>query len=161
MAEGEFALVRQHLEAARLKPHSIRTLSWGDHDFYALLADAAAQQRDRAALHAYAPPALALAEQLGHRFYQALALRAWGVLHRFEGDYDAAFTRLNAALDIFRALGAPWQIGRTLAELGELARVRGSESTARQHLTEALAAFASLGALPDVARTRVALRALG
>jgi tetratricopeptide (TPR) repeat protein len=161
MAEGEFALVRQHLEAARLKPHSIRTLSWGDHDFYALLADAAAQQRDLAALQEYAPQALALAEQLEHRFYQALAQRAWGVLHRLEGDYDAALARLSAALNIFRALDTQWQIGRTLVELGELAHTRGDESTARQHLTEALAAFQSLGALPDVTRTRAALRALG
>jgi hypothetical protein len=43
------------------------------------------------------------------------------VLHRLEGDYDAALARLSAALDIVRALDTHWQIGRTLVELGELA----------------------------------------
>jgi hypothetical protein len=46
MAEGEFALVRQHLEGMLNQ-----TAEWvGDHDLYAMLADAAAQQRDLAAL---------------------------------------------------------------------------------------------------------------
>ena len=51
MAEGEFALTTQALELALTSQGE-----WiGDHDLYAVLADAAALQRDEIALRRYAP----------------------------------------------------------------------------------------------------------
>jgi len=72
MAEGEFALVRQHLEIALSK-----SATWvGEHDLYAMLADAAAQQRDEAALRQYTPLAEETASRYDHKLYQAVAHRA-------------------------------------------------------------------------------------
>ena len=74
MGEGEFTLIRQHLESA-----VNLSLAWvGDHDVYAALTDAAARQGDEAALRQYAPPAEALADDLiaharfrvGRKLYQ-------------------------------------------------------------------------------------------
>lgn len=157
MAEGEFALVRQHLEIALSK-----SAAWvGEHDLYAMLADAAAQQRDEAALRQYAPLAEDAAARYDHKLYQAIAHRAWGVAHQLAGRsaYAEAETRLQQALALFRGLNARWQIGRTLFELGELAAARDEAAAAREHLSLALAAFEEMKAAPDAARTRARLEA--
>jgi tetratricopeptide (TPR) repeat protein len=155
MAEGEFALVRQYLEIALNK-----TASWvGEHDLYAMLADAAAQQRDVAALQQYAPLAEELAARYDHKLYQAIAHRAWGVAHRLAGKYAEAEVRLKQALDLFQQLATPWQIGRTLFELGEVALSRTENTAAQKHFSRALVAFEELGALPDATRTREKLAA--
>ena len=153
MAEGEFALVRQHLEHALGK-----TATWvGEHDLYAMLADAAAQQRDEAALQQYAPLAEEAAARYDHKLYRAIAHRARGVAHRLKGEYTEAEVRLRQALGLFRGLDTRWQIGRTLFELGELTRARGDSTGAREHFALALAAFGEMKAAPDAARTRAAL----
>src|SRR5512143_2455555 len=126
MAEGEFALVEQHLEGALQKRFAngsqvFNNGSWpGDHDLFAMLADAAAQQADEAMLRKYAPLAEALAMRYGHVLYQAVAHRGWGVAHRLAGEYPEAEARLQQALTLFQQLGTAWQTGRTLADLGEL-----------------------------------------
>lgn len=156
MGEGEFTLVRQHLEAA-----VGLSLSWvGDHDVYAALTDAASRQGDEAAIRQYAPRAEALAARYGHRLYQAIAHRAWGVVHRLAGEYVDAEARLNHALSLFSGLNARWQIGRTLYELGELAAVQTNTAHARDYFTRALAEFQAIRAAPDVARTQAALARL-
>ena len=156
MAEGEFALVRQHLEAALPQ-----TAEWvGDHDLYAMLADAAARQDDLPALQRYAPLAEEAAIRYDHRLYQAIAHRAYGLAHRLAGEYDQAQDRLQKALDIFRQHEARWQIGRTYFELGRLAQDRADGAAAIGHLTNALAEFEKQGAIPDMARTRAALAEL-
>jgi hypothetical protein len=160
MAEGEFVLLRQHLQAAVSAAVSLRGLPCSDHDLYAMLADAAAQQRDLAALRAYAPRAATLAESDGHVLYQAIAQRALATLCRLEGNAAAAETRLQQALDLFRTLGTPWQVARTQVELGELARARSDRDRARGLLAAALAGFDALGAVPDAARVAAALRTL-
>lgn len=105
MAEGELALVRQILETALQTPSE-----WiGDHDLYASLADAAAQQRDEAALRQYAARAEETARQYEHTLYEAIAHRAWGVTHRLADDYAAAEVRLLQALDLFHSLQTRWQ----------------------------------------------------
>lgn len=155
MAEGEFALVRQHLEIALSK-----SAAWvGEHDLYAMLADAAAQQCDQAALHQYAPLAEEAAARYEHKLYQAIAHRAWGVAHRLKGEHAEAEARLQQALALFRGLDTRWQIGRTLFELGELARVRPDAAGAREHFSLALAAFEEMSAAPDAARAHAALEA--
>jgi len=157
MAEGEFALVRHHLEDALQ-----RTGAWvGDHDLYAMLADAAAQQRDQAALREYAPLAEETARRYDHTLYQAVAHRAWGVLHWLTGAAPAAEARLNLALALFQQLETRWQVGRTLFELGELALARLEAGTAREYFSRAHTAFEQLGAGRDAARTRARLASLG
>ncbi len=153
MAEGEFALVRQNLEIALQK-----TAAWvGEHDLYAMLADAAAQQRDGEALRQYAPLAEEAARRYEHQLYQAIAHRAWGVAHHLAGEQAEAEARLQQALELFRGLGTRWQIGRTLFELGGLAQAQGDAAGARERLTLALAAFEEMKAAPDAARTRAHL----
>ena len=150
MAEGEFVIVRKYLEIAVNK-----TATWvGEHDLYAMLADAAAQQRDESALQKYAPLADEFASHYDHKLYQAIAHRAWGVVHRLASQYPEAEIRLNRALELFQKLEARWQIGRTFTELGEVAHSHAENTAAREHFSHALSAFEGIGVLPDVARTR-------
>ncbi|MGH2619794.1 MAG: hypothetical protein ACRDHG_04385 [Anaerolineales bacterium] len=157
MAEGEFALVRQHLEAALLQ-----TVEWvGDHDLYAMLADVAVRQGDLPGLQHYAPLAEESATRYNHPLYLAVAQRAFGVAHRLVGEYDRAQARLKEALDSFTQIGAHWQIGRTHFELGELARARGDAATAIGQLRIARDEFDKQGAVPDRNQARAALAELG
>ena len=150
MAEGEFARVRKYLEIAFGK-----TATWiGEHDLYAMLVDAAAQQRDADALRHYAPVAEELAIHYDHKLYQAIAHRAWGVAHQLAGQHVEAEVRLKRALESFEALDTRWQIGLTLFELGDLALSCTDNQAAREHFSRALAAFEEMSALPDAMRTR-------
>ena len=163
MAEGEFALVRQHLEMALpktgLPPGN--AAPGADHDLYAMLADACALQRDEAAIRQYAPLAEEAAAQCGHQLYLGIAHRAWGVAHCLAGEFAESQARLQKALDIFQSLDTRWQLGRTLFELGDLARAQKDLAGARDHFTRALAAFTEMEAAPDAARARVRLDSLG
>jgi tetratricopeptide (TPR) repeat protein len=150
MAEGEFALVQKYLEIGLNK-----TAAWvGEHDLYAMLADAAVQQRDEAALQKYAPLAEEFASRYDHKLYQGIAHRAWGVSHRLAGHYAESRTRLQQALELFQQLDTRWQIGRTFFELGELDLARVENTQAREQFSRALSAFEAMGASPDLARTR-------
>lgn len=156
MGEGEFTLIRGHLEAALNL-----SLAWvGDHDVYAALTDAASRQGDEAAIREYAPQAEALAARYGHALYQAIAQRAWGVAHRLAGEYREADERLSQALALFSGLNTRWQMGRTLFELGELAAVQGRTVEARERFAGALAAFVAMRAAPDAGRTQATLEKL-
>ena len=157
MAEGEFALVRQHLEAAL--PQAAEWV--GDHDLYAMLADAAARQGELPALQRYAPLAEEAAIRYDHRLYQAIAHRSYGLAHRLAGEYDQAQDRLQQALDIFTQHEARWQIGRTYFELGRLDQDRADGAASIGHFTNALVEFEKQGAVPDADRTRAALAELG
>ena len=157
-AKGEFALVQQHLEFGLGRPDMHTNLTpAGTHDFYAMLADVAAQQHDLAALRQYAPQAEALAARYGHSLYLAIAHRAWGVAHRLDGSLGEAESRLQQALALFEGLGTRWQIGRTWYELGEVAQASGRTAQAREHFTRALESFETMQAAPDAERTRAAL----
>jgi tetratricopeptide (TPR) repeat protein len=124
-----------------------------------MLVDAAAQQRDAAALGQSAPLLEELAARYDHKLYQAIAHRARGVAHRLAGQTADAEIRLKQALELFETLNTRWQIGRTLFELGELALSTKNES-AREYFSRALTAFEGMGALPDAARTREKISAL-
>ena len=160
MAEGEFALMQQHLNAALKVGLSIGADPGGDHDVYALLVDAAAQQRDPAALQKYAPLAEQTAARIDHKLHMAIAYRAWGVAHTLAGEVPQAEARFQQALEIFINYPAPWQIGSTLFEMGELARAQSKTEQARDYFSRALSAFEELGAAPFLARTRTALEKL-
>lgn len=155
MGEGEFALVRQHLET------SIHSASWwiSDHDIYATLVDTAVLQRDEAGIRQFAPQAEELATRYGHTLYQAIAHRAWGVAHRLAGETTKAEARLKQALALFSNLNTRWQMGRTLFELGELAAPTDT-AQARDYFSRALVQFEAMRAAPDAARTRSALERL-
>jgi tetratricopeptide (TPR) repeat protein len=160
MAEGEFALMQQHLEAALAMSALSGAAPGGDDDLYAMLVDAAAQQRDPAALRKYAPLAEESATGIGHKLHLAIAHRAWGVAHTLAAEYPHSEARFKQALDIFTAYPAPWQIGRTLFEMGELARAQMKAEQARDYFSRALSAFEELRAAPYAARVRAALEAL-
>jgi len=157
MAEGEFALVRQHLEAALPQ-----TADWvGDHDLYAMLADAAAREGNLPALHRYAPLAEESAVRYDHRLYRAIADRAFGVAHRLAGEHSQAQARLEQALELFSELETNWQTGRTYFELGAVAQAQSNTAGAIRFFSNALAEFERQGAGPDVIRTQAALAKLG
>jgi len=160
MAEGEFALAWNHLEVAGSKPVSARGLLFHDNELYSMIVDLAVLQRDEAALRQYAPLAEEATLRDGHMLCQAVAHRAWGVLHRFQGEYAAAETRLNQALELFQGLETNWQIGRTLSELAELSHAQANPVEARDYFSRALIAFEEMGALPDMKRTKPAMELL-
>ena len=160
MAEGEFALVRDHLEAAGSKPVSAKGLLFHDNELYFMYADLAVLQRDEATLRQYAPLAEETAVRDGHILYQASAHRAWGVMHWLQGEYTAAETRLNQALELFEGLETRWQIGRTLYELAELAHAKANPIEASDYFSRAYAAFEEIGAVPDMMRTQAVLESL-
>jgi hypothetical protein len=122
-----------------------------------MLVDAAARQRDIAALEEYAPLAEERAARYEHKLYQAIAQRAWGVAHRLRGAYPEAESRLYQALEMFEELGTRWQIGRTLFELGELELDRSNPGRAREYFSQAMNAFEEVQAAPDEESTRVRL----
>jgi len=153
VAQGEFALVKELLEKAIHKPSQLVT----DYDVYAVLVDVAVQQRDRDALRKYAPALEESAVALEHNLYLAAANRAWGVLHRLEGQYELAEARLLEAVAMFEGLDTRWQLGRTHVEMGELAAERSQPAEAKQHYATALTLFEEMGAAPDVKRARDAL----
>ena len=157
MAEGEFALVKDYLEAAGKTPLETRGMPINDNELYFMLADLAVLQRDEVALRQYAPLAEQAAERDGHMLFQASAQRALGVLHRLAGDHAKAETHLQQALQIFEELETRWQIGRTLAELGELATARADPAQARDYYVRALESFTEMEAVPDMARTQAVL----
>ena len=160
MAEGEFALVKDHLEAAGKMPVSSRGFLMNETERFFLLADLAVLERDAVALRQYAPPAEEMARRDGHILFQASAHRAWGVLHRLNGDYAEAEVRLNQALELFQGLETRWQIGRTFYELAELALARTETAEAHDYFSRALVAFEGIRAVPDAERTRAALASL-
>ena len=148
--------MRQHLEIALHK-----SAAWvGEHDLYAMLVDAAAQQRDAAGLRQYAPLAEEAASRYDHKLYRAIAHRAWGVTHRLAGQPVESASRLQEALGLFEQLGTRWQIGRTLFELGELGISQNQSEAARDYFSRALSLFEAMQAAPDAARARAMLERL-
>ncbi len=128
-----------------------------EHIVYMMLAEAAARIPDSEALKRFATRLEELAGRDHHRPYLAVANRAWGIVHRLEGDYDRADSRLREALSIFKELESRWQIGRTELEMAELKKAIVDREGARDHLTKALALFKALGAGPDLANAQAAL----
>ena len=157
MAEGEFADVRSHLEEGL--NHSAEWV--GDHDLYALLAEAAVGEENLEVLMKYAPLAEETALRYGHNLYQAIANRSWGVAHRLAGEFSQAEDRLNRALVSFQNMGTRWQVGRTLVELGLLNYARGELALAGDFFRKALVEFSSLAASNDTKRVHALLEGLG
>lgn len=150
MAQGEFALVKTHLEKALQIPE----IHAADPDLIAMLVDVAVQQRDVTALRKYTPLLEERASPLEHKLYLATTHRAWGVLRRLEGQYEKAENQLEQAVAMFSELNARWQLGRTHIEQGDLAVCRSETDEARQQYTWALNLFAEMAAVPDAERAK-------
>ncbi len=127
------------------------------HIVYMMLVDAAVIARDVPTILQYAPLLEELAIKDDHQPYLAIAHRAFGIAHRLTGEYDQSEERLLKALNIFESLGAPWQIGRTLAELGELAVARNQNDTSQEFFRGALKAFEEIKAVPEIEKTKAAI----
>lgn len=127
------------------------------HDLYAMLTDVAVQERDGDALREYTPILEEKATALEHKLYLATAHRAWGLLHRMEGEFKEAKRRLEEAAALFQGLDARWQLGLTHLELAEVASERSDRTEANQQNLRALELFEELGAVPFADRARRAL----
>jgi len=160
MAEGEFALMQQHLDAALKIDLSRGAAPGSEHRYYALMVDAAAQQKDTVGLEKYAPLAEASAALIDNKLHLAIAYRSWGVAHTLAGEYSQAEGRFQQALEIFTNYPAPWQIGRTLFNMGELAHAKMEIGSACNYFSHALSVFEKLQAAPYAARSRAALETL-
>lgn len=132
----------------------------GDLDMYVMAVDAAARAQDQNRLSQYLPVAEEATARAAHKLHAAVVRRARGVAHRLAGEWDQAADQLAAAVEEFRALDTPWQIGLTLLELGEVEHSRGNTDLAGEHYSEALTAFEGLGAVPYEERARAALESL-
>jgi len=86
--------------------------------------------------------ALAVTEGVQFRYGSGMAQRALGRIARAEGDLEGAENWLQEALESFRAIQAPLEVGRTRLELARLAGA-GSQVAAAQ-LGEALRIFREL-----------------
>jgi hypothetical protein len=163
-ARGEFALVKQRLEAALVKPGQPVNFGTGahDHELYMMLCECAVEMRDGAALNQWAPRLMELAQRDQHRLYTAIAARGLGVAQRMAGRLSESAESLQAALALFTELATPWQRGRTLMELGDLALAgpKRGKAKAREYYTDAASLFDEIGAAPAAARARERLEVL-
>ena len=90
------------------------------------------------------------------------ALNMAGILAGEQGDFDAARTSFNAALDDARAVGSTRGISKALVNLGNLAFFGGDLDAARELYKESIEHFRSLGDLRGeaLANENVGLMAL-
>jgi tetratricopeptide (TPR) repeat protein len=158
-AGGEFALVKEKLELAlELSGQPVKRGTMAhQHIVYMMLAEAATQLDDVAALRRYAAQLEKLAVQDDHQPYLAIAHRAWGVACRLDGEYVDAADRLQKALALFEQLETRWQIGRTLCEIAQLNLAQSNPAGAMEHYSRALVEYEALGAKPEIRRTEEAL----
>jgi nucleotide-binding universal stress UspA family protein len=162
MAEGEFALVREHLEQAdRVSNDPVR---WGsavtEMDFNVLYADAAAQARDAEALQRFVPRAEDEAEHFGHRLYLAIARRARGVQALLEDRPGDAVRFQDEALAVFEQLGTRYQMGLTLGERARAFSALDEQARARADWSQAVELLEAQGARPAAQLARDSLAAL-
>lgn len=162
LAEGEFALVREHLDQAIRSPTD--PVRWGsgmtDLDFSILCAETAAQTRDAAGLAEHVPLAEEGARRLHHRLYLGMAERAKGVGLLLAGQAGAAIVCHSQAADIFQTLGTRWQLGQTLMARAEAQVSIGDHAAARADWSQAAALFEALGAVPAARQARKSFAAL-
>jgi ATP/maltotriose-dependent transcriptional regulator MalT len=161
MAEGEFALLPDHLDAAlrRAPVHMRFGAGASDLDLYILYVELALR-RDGPDLLAHARRALEGAVSLGHPLYQAIARRALGAAHRRAGAWAQAGDCLSQALAQFQAVPARWQAARTLVERAKLEQDQGNMAQERTATELALSEFVALGAAPDADQVAEMLRHL-
>jgi DNA-binding CsgD family transcriptional regulator len=136
---GEPALFRFHGDAIET------LLALGEHDAAtALLAELEEQARATGGVWAL-----------------TIASRCHALLSAAAGESDAAYARLDRALELHEQLQQPFERGRTLLVRGTLQRRNRKKRPARESLTQALAVFDDLGARLWSERARAELRRIG
>ncbi len=101
------------------------------------------------------------ARATGGMWALVIASRCRALLSAAAGDGDAAYTRLDRALELHERLQEPFERGRTLLVRGTLQRRNRERRPARESLTQALAVFDELGAGLWSERARAELRRIG
>lgn len=110
--------------------------------FSAFLAEARLLAgRPAAEARELAVQALAVTESSNFRYGSGLAQRALGRVALAVGEHPEAEIRLGEALESFRAIQAPFEVGRTLLDVALVAR----SGEAARHLGEAYRLFTELG----------------
>lgn len=137
-AEGSQALTRALAAARRARCRPVESLA------LISLARLQAAQGHPDALGT-ARQALALAEDIGHRFSTAEALRIIGLAARATGEHDAAIASLRRAAAICQEISLPFPRARALDELAQAAWHAGDRGTAAQSWGEARDLLAMIG----------------
>jgi DNA-binding CsgD family transcriptional regulator len=95
-------------------------------------------------------------ERLADRYESAMldgmVAHARGAVLLAEGDASASLAALRRAADVWRELGAPYEVARTRELVGLACRALGDDDAAALELDAARAGFEQLGAAPDVQR---------
>jgi class 3 adenylate cyclase/tetratricopeptide (TPR) repeat protein len=130
--------------------------------FSAFLAEARVLSgRPEAEARELALQALAVTEEVHFRYGTGLAQRALGRIARTAGQFAEAEGWLQDAVDTFRSLQAPFEVGRSQLDLALAARQAGDSAKAAGQLGEALNLFAELGAHRFVETSERLARDLG
>src|SRR5207249_2975035 len=95
---------------------------------------------------------LALSEEFGFPFTQALAQRALGRIARARDAHEAAEGHFQVAYKGFESLGAAYEGARTLLDLAALDDGSGRPEAAAIHLATARKTFSDLGVAFDATR---------
>jgi DNA-binding CsgD family transcriptional regulator len=106
-------------------------------------------------------PFEARAGELGRRWALAASLRCRGIIADARGDHAAAAEILDQAVADHRALGMPFELGRTLLLKGEVGRRARQKRSAREDLQECVDLFDEVGATRWALRGRRALATIG
>jgi class 3 adenylate cyclase len=85
--------------------------------------------------------------------FEAAVCLAWGQIRLTENDFAGAIPELEKAVEIWRAIGAPYEVAEAQMLLGLALRRSGDEDGARDELTAAKAAFERVGAALAAERT--------
>ncbi len=162
MAQGEFALVEERLEASLAlsgQPVKRGTMAH-EHIVYMMLVEAACMAENLEAIEKYNPYLESLARRDDHEPYLAASRRAEGLACRLRGDWERAASALNEAGAYFSDQNMHWQFGRTLCELAKLEKAQDSIDTAIEYFHRAMESFEIVGARPDYGRAKAAMEGL-
>jgi tetratricopeptide (TPR) repeat protein len=84
----------------------------------------------------HAAKALHIAETIGSKFHQAIALRVVGTVLTAQGQCESAVVRLRESLNLFEEMNAEHEIGRTCAELAKAELLVAMAQTWRERAKE-------------------------
>ena len=102
----------------------------------------------------------AIANEAGTGPLRAVASLASGLVAARSGDPESARARLEDAVDLFKASGAPYETGRARVELARVMAALGRSDAAAEEARLAIAELTPLGAALDIARAHAALDGL-
>jgi DNA-binding SARP family transcriptional activator len=129
--------------------------------FLAFRGEAALQAGDPDAALQMTAQGAGITRAAGYNYGLGWSQRVLGRIARASGDLSLARAHLEDAITTFRAMGAPFETGRTHLELGELLESAIVPVDARPHAQAALGALDSLGLQRFSARARALLTRLG